>query len=115
MNHSELKNTLTLNLQKTHGNNIRIFQRFTGMARSYRGDRVFRSSIKGQSDLYGCFIKNKKCFHFEIEIKSSKDSLRPAQEQWKKICNEIHIPWFLFKEGKEDEFYKEFNEWIGGL
>ena len=115
MKHSELKNTLILHLQETHRNDIRIFDRFTGMVRSYKGDRVFRSSIKGQSDLYGCFIKDKKSYHFEIEIKSKSDSLRKEQKMWRDICKTIHIPWFLFKEGKEDEFYKEFNEWIGGL
>ena len=115
MKHSLLLDLCIKNLYENYKNNIRVFKRPTGTFRALYSPAIIRTSIEGLSDLYGFYSKNDNSYHFEIEVKAKKDTLREGQLRWKSICESLNCAWFLYKEGNTNEFDKKFKNWVSLL
>lgn len=85
---------------------VRVFRRNTGAIRLQ--DRYFHSGIAGQCDAYAI---GRWGLHFELECKSLKGKLNPAQERWKAWCAVRDIPWMLLKPEKGEQPTETVQRW----
>ena len=70
---------------------VLIYKRVTG---SYKtaDNKWIQVSEEGLPDIYGIVLTEKWPVHFEIEVKTGKDTLRPKQRTFKKCCEINNIP-----------------------
>lgn len=86
---------------------IRIFRRNVGVLQVQ--DRIFRSGIRGQCDMYAYM----KCGRvIEIEVKAAGGRLTPDQEHWRDWCRGWGIPWVLLQAEASELPARTLNRWV---
>jgi hypothetical protein len=75
-------------------------------------DRVFRSGIAGQADIWGVHLPTGK--HVEIEVKRYTQ-LSAAQVQWRYWCCERNVPWTMLKVEQGESVEETVQRWVDQL
>jgi hypothetical protein len=63
----------------------------TGVFRSLSGREIVRCGVPGMADIGGCYLGK----HVEIEVKTDKGRLSPAQKRWKMAVERAGGIWVL--------------------
>jgi hypothetical protein len=103
---SEYQNELLL-LQVKRIPDLRLWRRNISVVRV--GDRVMRSGIAGQADLYGYWRGGQA---IEIELKALKSRISPDQLSWAHFCRFWGVTYLLLRPLKTESMAETLDRWV---
>jgi hypothetical protein len=74
--------------------------------------RVFRSGIKGMSDVWGWLFRKPWPVPLEIELKNSKTRETPEQFNWKMFLQKSGVPYLQLRARVEESPRQTIDRWI---